>query len=80
LTRYPNATEIGNTGIWDTPYEGHEFFTDNHPLVEPVAVNSELPAEEPLPTTLIVAVGVIVAVVGLGLLVYFKKRKLEVKS
>jgi len=41
LTRYPNATEIGDTGIWDTPYEGHEAFTDHHPLVKPVAVNPE---------------------------------------
>lgn len=41
LTRYPNATEIGNTGIWDTPYEGHEAFTDHHALVEPVAVNPD---------------------------------------
>jgi nitrous oxidase accessory protein NosD len=77
LTRYPNATEIGESGVWDTPYEGHEAFTDNHPLVEPVALNPESPDEEPFPTATIAAVsGVSTAVVvGAGLLVYFKKRK-----
>jgi hypothetical protein len=33
------------------------------------------PAPELFPTTLIVASAVLVAVIGLGLLVYFKKRK-----
>jgi hypothetical protein len=74
LTRYPNATEIGNTGIWDTPYEGHEAFTDNHPLVEPVAVNPEFPDDEPS-LTILVAILVAVAITGVILLVYFKKRK-----
>jgi len=74
LTKYPNAKEIGNTGIWDTPYEGRESFIDNHPLVEPVAMNPELENEEPFPTTLIASV-ITIAVIGIGLLVYFKKRK-----
>lgn len=39
VAKYPNATEIGNSGIWDTPYNyGASLgnFTDNHPLVNPV--------------------------------------------
>jgi outer membrane protein assembly factor BamB len=36
---------------------------------------SPLPSQEPFPTTLIIATVVIVAVAGIGLLVYFKKRK-----
>jgi parallel beta-helix repeat protein len=36
LERYPNAKEIGNSGIWDTPYD-RETFADNHPLVKPVS-------------------------------------------
>ena len=76
LTRYPNATEIGNTGIWDTPYEGRDFFTDNHPLVEPVAVNPEFPDEAPFPTILVVVL-VAVAINGVILLGYLKKRKRE---
>lgn len=75
LTKYPNAKEIGNTGIWDKPYEGRESFVDNHPLVEPVAINPELEKEEPFPTTLVLASIITVIVVGVGLLVYFKKRK-----
>jgi hypothetical protein len=40
-TKYPNATEAGNSGIWDMPYETAynyggklEYFTDDHPLVK----------------------------------------------
>ena len=73
LTIYPNATEIGDSGVWDTPYEGHEAFTDNHPLVEPIALNPESPGEEPLPIALIMVLVAVVVVAGL--LVYFKKRK-----
>ena len=61
-TKYPNAKEIGDTGIWDTPYEGRESFVDNHPLVEQVAMNPELEKEEPFPTTLVIASVIIVAV------------------
>jgi len=74
LTRYPNATEIGDSGVWDTPYEVHEALTDNHPLVEPVAVTPDFPDEEPFPTAL-VAVLVAIAITGVILLVYLKKRK-----
>jgi len=35
---------------------------------------------EPFPTTLVVATIASVAVIGIGLLVYFKKRKLKVES
>lgn len=77
--KYPNATEIGITGIWNTPYEGHESFTDNHPLVEPVAVNPAL-GGEPFPTILVIAAAVSLVVVCTGLLVYFKRRKREAAS
>jgi parallel beta-helix repeat protein len=46
LTKYPNAKEIGNSGIWNTPYDyGGSLgnFTDNHPLIEPVPVIPEFP-------------------------------------
>ena len=67
------------------------FFQDNYPLMSPVDIDGfsvELPewasssvilpeseTTEPFPTTLFIASVVIVAAVGLGLLVYFKKRK-----
>ncbi len=72
-TRYPNATEIGDTGIWDTPYEGREAFTDYQPRVEPVAVALDFP-DEPFPTIL-VAVPLAAAITGVIILVYYKKRK-----
>jgi len=33
--RYPNATEIDDSGIWDTPYFIDENNQDNYPLVNP---------------------------------------------
>ena len=82
LTKYPNASEIGNSGIGNTPYvvspSHSEFdpiaYIDHYPLVQPFSegVSGE---PEPFPTALVVASAVSVAVVGIGLLVYFKKRK-----
>ncbi|UCE29730.1 MAG: right-handed parallel beta-helix repeat-containing protein, partial [Candidatus Bathyarchaeota archaeon] len=40
--RYPDATEIGDSGIWGTPYFLDENNQDNYPLVDPWA---------PTPTT-----------------------------
>ena len=31
--RYPNATEIGDSGIWDTPYVIDENNVDNYPII-----------------------------------------------
>jgi hypothetical protein len=67
-TRYPNAKEIGNTGVWDTPYEYWESVVDNHPLTKPISTTiPEFPS-------LIFVLPIIVAV-SVGLLVYFKKDK-----
>ena len=43
-TKYPDAKEVGNSGIWDTPYVGSTLgtITDYHPLVKPVT-NFRLP-------------------------------------
>jgi hypothetical protein len=83
LTKYPNASEIGNSGIGNTPYvvspSHSEFdpiaYIDHYPLVQPFSedVSGE---PEPFPVVPVAAVSVaVVAVVGAGLLVYFKKRK-----
>jgi hypothetical protein len=89
LTRYPNATEIDSLGIGNIPYAFEDSqaerwtFQDNHPLMNPVAIPdfplalpSVLPSQEPelFPKALIVAAVIIVAVVGVGFLVYFRKR------
>jgi hypothetical protein len=77
LTRYPNASEIGSSGIGDTPYVIGANNTDNYPLMAPFEV-APLPEPEPIafPTTFVITVSTAsVVVFGAGLLVYFKKRK-----
>ena len=78
LTRYPNASEVDSSGVWDMPYAfadsiGFEnrVFSDNHPLMEPIAIpnsSSSLPtiqpAQEPLDLSTIVVVASI-AIVGI---------------
>ena len=36
--KYPNATEIDNIGIWNTPYVIDEDNQDNYPLMNPVII------------------------------------------
>jgi len=83
-TRYPDAKEIDNSGIWNMPYESWENVIDSHPLVMPYGaspVSSSSPTPEPtpeveaFPTTFVIATSVIFAIVCLALLVYFKKRQ-----
>ncbi len=40
--RYPNATEIDNLGIWNTPYTIDENNQDNYPLITPWDINPPL--------------------------------------
>jgi len=35
LSRYPNASEVGNTGVGDTPFYINENNTDRYPLLSP---------------------------------------------
>ena len=69
-----NGIDNNNDGIGDTPYIIDENNSDNFPLMMPYVTSPSEP--ELFPTTfVVVAVIVSVAVVGIGLLVYFKKRK-----
>lgn len=82
-TRYPNAKEIGNTGIWDTPYEGHEAFTDNHPLVEEVTVETPIPPTntgiQPLESQPIAFLIIAVTVASvLAAVLYFRRKSHKV--
>ena len=43
--RYPNATEIDGSGIWDTPYVIDENNQDNYPLMEPWSLKPSSPVE-----------------------------------
>lgn len=74
-TKYPNATEIGNSRIGDTPYVINANNQDNCPLMTPIEIYNTSQSE-PFPVTLVAAASVVsVTVIGVGLLLYFKKRK-----
>jgi hypothetical protein len=78
LTKYPNATEVGSSGIGDTPYVIDANNIDHYPLISPFVTT--LPPEpqpsDPFPTALVAtASGASLAVVAAILLVYFKTRK-----
>ena len=85
--QYPDAKELDSSGIWETPYIIDENNQDRYPLLNPLAIspaqvpegsdgeNPIKPTEDALPTTLVLALTVSAAIVGVGLLMYFKKRK-----
>jgi parallel beta-helix repeat protein len=52
INKYPNASEIGNTGIGDTPYNLATNNTDYYPLTKPLNIEQpQTPAiANPLPT------------------------------
>jgi len=79
--RYPNAKEIGNSGVWDTPYEYWGNVVDSHPLVMPYGVSpTPAPSPTPEPTlevesfviACVIVISVLVVIIA-SLLVYFKK-------
>jgi len=43
VERYPDAQELDDSGIWDTPYNIDENNQDNYPLMEPWAPPSPIP-------------------------------------
>jgi parallel beta-helix repeat protein len=43
LTKYPNATEVGSSGIWNTPYVTDADNTDHYPLTNQTII-SEFPS------------------------------------
>ena len=82
IERYPNASEIEDTGIWDTPYVIDTNNIDNYPLVNPFIVMPSpepQPEPEPFPTVPVVAFLASVIVVAIGLVICFKKRRGEDK-
>jgi len=81
--RYPNATEVDSSGIWNTPYVIDTNNVDHYPLMQKVDVSVTAPTPTPTPTApaagiplpTIAAISAVSAVViVIGLLVYFKKR------
>jgi hypothetical protein len=59
LTKYPNAVEIGNSGIGNTPYQVYGNVVDNYPLMKkpdiqnnaPITMPTESTNPSPTPTT-----------------------------
>jgi parallel beta-helix repeat protein len=49
--RYPNATEIDDSGIWDTPYVIDENNQDNYPIMNPWTPSPPIPPPPPTITT-----------------------------
>jgi hypothetical protein len=74
-----NVSIIGNITLESLPYGEHNvtvYATDNVGNIGSQTVFFIiLEPSKPFPTTLVVASAIIVAVVGIGLLIYFKKRK-----
>jgi parallel beta-helix repeat protein len=80
-----NGTDNNLDGIGDTSYTVYENFTDRYPLMVPYGNDNanlldptpnSTPTAAPFSTTLIAAAsGASLAIIGVGLLVYFKKGK-----
>jgi parallel beta-helix repeat protein len=66
-TRYPNATEANDSGIWNTPFIINENNIDRSPIKEPIQLIPEFPSY-----TLAIAALTMVAVAGI-----FYKKKLK---
>jgi len=65
LTRYPNATEIDNLGIGDTPFHINPNNIDNHPVME-VNVIPEFPTWTILPLFLVTSLIIVLAKKKIG--------------
>ena len=52
-TRYPNATEIDDSGIGNTPFVINEYNIDHYPIIETIPVIPEFPSWTPLLVTLV---------------------------
>ena len=80
---WSDYTSIDNNGdgIGDTAYTIDENNTDYHPLINPITIPESLDEKptltntQPFPTTIVATALVFVAIIGIGGLVYFKKRK-----
>jgi len=88
LTKYPNASEVGNTGIGDTPYVIDGNNVDYYPLMYSYDIENDRiafptpnpePESEPFPTTPVVAASVAsVPLVGVGMAIFIRRRRRKV--
>ena len=87
--KYPNASEGDSSGVWNIPYvfsDSTNFenrkFQDTQPLMSPLTIpnfSNTLPTvksiQESVIFSVLIIVSTIVAVVGMGLFVFFKKHR-----
>jgi parallel beta-helix repeat protein len=89
--RYPNASEISGTKTWNTAFYIDDVNIDHYPLVNPHEIcidkpDSPLPlispspkqsSSKPPPTALVLVTvsATPIAIAGIGLIVYFRRRK-----
>jgi hypothetical protein len=93
--KYPNASEIDNTGTGDTPYiiqrDGYTTVknVDNYPLIYPYDIENDAiafptpeltPTPESFPTALVTTASAASAIACVALLLYFKSRKHSTES
>jgi nitrous oxidase accessory protein NosD len=71
-----DGTDSNDDGIGDIPYIIGGANKDNYPLMKPVVIPTQTPepSAESLPATTILAASAVVAIIGIGLFAYFKKR------
>jgi hypothetical protein len=75
--RYPNASEIGNTGIGDTPYVIDEDNIDYYPLMCPYDIERDaiaFPARTPFPLFFVAAVSA-VSIAGAAAGLFYRHNK-----
>jgi hypothetical protein len=88
MTKYPNATEIDNTGVGNQPYvysivetRTPIIYQDNHPLMKPVPIpimGSSLQANVPEFPSLLVVLTLFIAVsVPFSAAVLVRRRKIQ---
>ena len=71
-TRYPNATQIDSSSIWNTPYVIDANNTDHYPLMSPVKASKEPPLTWFVPVLIIIVVAA--GSTLLAVILYGKKR------
>jgi parallel beta-helix repeat protein len=73
-----NGTDNNRDGIGDAPYIINGNNIDHYPLIAPYDIEKDtivLPAPKSFPTALVIVSVITVAVISVGLRVYFKKRR-----
>lgn len=74
-TKYPNAAEVGTSGIGDTPYVIDENSTDHYPLMNPVTISSKpLPIPESSSDSLLTIAAFVAVAVVVFVVVFFVYR------